>query len=310
MTTILVNEPDGFPPAALDLLRALGPVYLAGDPFDPSGIEAAFVRLAERIDQAFLSRHPGLRFVVSPTTGLNHIDLESCSARGIEILSLRGRTSFLDSVRATAEHTLALALALVRQLPLAVQHARHGGWDRYQFKGTELDGKRVLVLGYGRVGRQVEALYRAFGCQVRAHDVVPDRVPCSLACKYPDVLTDTDILSIHVNLVPETEGLVDEASLSLLSDSAIVVNTARGEVLDQPALFRMLRDGHLGGAALDVLRGEPHPFDVDTVALVAAVEPRRLLITPHISGFTKESLNKVEVHMARVFSDRVGPSVR
>lgn len=297
---ILINEPHEFPAVALTLLRAQGSVYFAEEMFDSKVIEVVFVRLAERLDAHWAERFPRLRFIVTPTTGLNHIDAEYFAQRGVVILSLRGRTAFLDSIRATAEHTLALALALLRRLPQAVHHSREGGWDRYPFKGTELSGKRVLLLGYGRIGRQLEQLYRAFGCEVRAHDADPAKVPTSLRCDYPEVLKDTEVLSIHVNLTPETFGLVDAAQLECLPDHAIVINTARGEIVDQAALLRMLRDGRLAGAALDVLQGEPNPFDDQTAALVAAISEERLLLTPHIGGFTHESLDKVEIHMAEV----------
>jgi D-3-phosphoglycerate dehydrogenase len=302
---VLINEPYEFPAAALALLRTQGPVYFAGEMYDSNFIEVVFVRLAERLDARWAKHFPRLRFIVTPTTGLNHIDVDFFEHRGVEILSLRGRTAFLDSIRATAEHTLALALALIRRVPQAVRHAREGGWDRYLFKGTELNGKRVLILGYGRIGRQLEQLYGAFGCEVRAHDSDSTKVPMHLRCDYPKVLTETDVLSIHVNLTPETFGLVDAAQLECLPANAIVINTARGEIVDQSALLRMLRDGRLAGAALDVLHNEPNPFDNQTVELVAAVDEDRLLLTPHIGGFTDESLNKVEIHMAEVLVSRL-----
>lgn len=305
MTAILINEPDEFPAAALECLRQLGAVYLAGDDFDSTSIEVIFVRLAERLDARLTQRHPRLRFIVSPTTGLNHIDQAHFAAHGVEILSLRGRTAFLDGIRATAEHTLALTLALIRHVPQAARHTRVGGWDRYLFKGTELHGKRVLLLGYGRIGRQLELLYSAFGCEVRAHDVDSAKVPAHLRCDYPAVLAETDLLSIHVSLTPETIGMVDRALLARLPPTAFVVNTSRGEIVDQTALLHMLRDGQLAGAALDVLHGEPAPLGAAVAPLMDAIDERRLLVTPHIGGFTHESLDKVEIHMAHVLADRI-----
>lgn len=305
MTAILINEPDQFPAAALDLLRTQGPVHLPGESFAAESIEAIFVRLAQRLDAGLTERYPKLRFIVSPTTGLNHIDQKHFAECGVEILSLCGRTEFLESIRATAEHTLALALALIRHVPQAAKHTRDGGWDRYLFKGTELHGKRVLLIGYGRIGRQVERLYGAFGCEVRAHDVVLGKVPPHLHFNYPADLAQTDLLSIHVNLTHETVGLVDEAVLSQLPSHAFVINTSRGEIVDQVALLRLLKDGRLAGAALDVLYGEPKPFYDEAAKLIAAIDEHRLLITPHISGFTEESLEKVEIHMAQALVYRL-----
>ncbi|WP_349742765.1 2-hydroxyacid dehydrogenase [Roseateles cavernae] len=305
MTSILISEPDEFPVAALDLLRHLGPVYLAGESFEAASIEVIFVRLARRLDASLSAQYPNLRFIVSPTTGLNHIDLDHFASRGIEVISLRGRTAFLDTIYATAEHTLAMVLALIRKLPQAVSHSRAQGWNRYLFKGSELNGKRVLLLGYGRIGRQMERLYGAFGCQIFAHDVDLSRVPEALRCGWPAVLGQTDVLSIHVNLSSETEGLVNGALLERLPPHAVVVNTARGEIVDQRALLQLLRDGRIAGAALDVLRGEPQPFDADTVALIESIDEGRLLLTPHIAGFTEESLQKVEIHVAELLVSRM-----
>lgn len=305
MTMVLINEPHEFPASALALLRAHRPVYLSSDIFDSNFVEVVFVRLAERLDALWAERFPRLRFIVTPTTGLNHIDVDFFAQRGVEILSLRGRTDFLDSIRATAEHTLALALALIRRVPQAARHARAGGWDRYPFKGSELNGKRVLLLGYGRIGRQLQRLYSAFGCEVRAHDEDLSRIPIALRCDYPSVLAYTDVLSIHVNLTPETVGLVDAAKLERLPSHAIVINTARGEIVDQTALLQMLKNGQLAGAALDVMHDEPNPFDEQTAELIAAIAEERLLLTPHIGGFTEESLDKVEIYMSEVLVSRL-----
>lgn len=303
MTSILINEPQDFPDVALALLRKQGPVYAAGESFDPASITVIFVRLAFRLDASLLAQYPNLRFIVSPTTGLNHIDLDFFLAHGIEVISLRGRTEFLDTIYATAEHTMAMVLALIRKLPQAALHTRENGWNRYLFKGTELHGKRVLLLGYGRIGRQVEQLYKAFGCEVCAYDVDSTKVPQHLSCPYPDILERTDILSIHVALTPETIQLVNVNLLQRLPSHALVVNTSRGEVVDQIALLRMLKEGQLAGAALDVLWNEPTPFDEVTTALIDSIDDERLLLTPHIAGFTEESLVKVEIFVAQLLVD-------
>lgn len=296
MTAILLNEPDGFPAEAVQRLSALGPVYRADQPYPAGEITAVLVRLREKIGAEFLRRHPSLRWVVSPTTGVDHLDLAHFDAQGVSVICLRGRTAFLDHIHATAEHTLALLLALVRRIPAAVQDVARGAWNRYPFQGTELHGKTVLILGYGRIGRQVHALYAAFGCRVLAHDTVAGRVPEALACTLDDGLARADIVSVHVSLDASTQGLVNEALLDRIRPGALLVNTSRGEIFDQPALLARVADGRLGGAALDVLAGEPTPLDENTRALLAACGPR-LLVTPHIAGFTAESLGVVENHV-------------
>lgn len=296
---IQLLEPEGFPAAAIERLKRLGPV-IAGAAEDTREVEAVFTRLAAVLDRDFHRRYPRLRWIVSPTTGLDHIDLEHFAGCGVEVISLRGHTDILDDIHATAEHTLALALALLRKLPSAVAEVRRGRWDRYPHKGRELHGKKVLVYGFGRIGRQVAALYRSFGCEVRAHDRVAGRLPEPLAGAPETLLTDTDILSIHLPLEAETKGLVGADLLARLPSRAMVVNSSRGEILDQEALLNALEQGRLAGAALDVLAGEPAPLGPELLRRMKALGDR-LVVTPHIGGFTFESLEAVENYVADLF---------
>lgn len=303
---ILLNEPDGFPAAARARLGACAPVVTPQDAFDPARVEAIFVRLAERIDDAFLARFPALRFLVTPTTGLNHLDLSALERRRVDVISLAGRTEFLDTIHATAEHTIALALSLLRRLPDAVQAVREGAWDRYPFKGGELARSTVFILGYGRLGRQVHRLYSAFGADVIAHDPIPDRAPAQISVRREEGLERADLLSIHINLTNETTGLLGAADFLRMKPGSMLVNTSRGEIIDQTALFDSLRSGRLAGAALDVLWGEPAPLSPAVRAALEEFGPR-LMVTPHISGFTHNSLERVEDFMVQRLLEAWGP---
>ncbi len=295
---ILLNEPEGFPEAAKLRLANCAPVVTPQDAFDPLLVEVVFIRLAENIDAAFLARFPNLRILVTPTTGLNHLDRCALEHARVHVISLAGQTAFLDTVRATAEHTIALALALLRQLPAATESVRKGKWNRYPFLGRELSNSTVLILGYGRVGRQVHQLYEAFGASVVAHDTVVDKVPNGISVPLIEGLGRADLVSVHVNLTPGSHSFFGARHLSQMKAGSILVNSSRGEILDQSAVFDSLRTGHLAGAALDVLCGEPAPLSSE-VRMALRELGSRLLITPHISGFTKESLEKVENFMVQ-----------
>lgn len=298
-----ILEPEDFPVGAIERLAALGTVVI-GPTDDTRDVEAVFVRLASVLDASFHAGYPALRWIVSPTTGLNHVDLDYFAARGVEVISLRGRTAFLDNIHATAELTIAIALTLIRDIPAAVSAVRDGVWDRYPHKGRELFGKTVLLFGYGRIGRLVAPIYRAFGCRVLAHDIVEDRVPDEYRCDLETALAATDVLSIHLPLNSETEGLVGSDLLAHLPSSAIVVNTSRGEIVDQEYLLAALEQGRLAGAALDVLAGEPEPISPQLQARLAALG-KRIVITPHIGGFTYESLGAVEEFITSAFIDSI-----
>ena len=301
--TILVAESDGFSAEALDRLRARGHVVTAD--LDRAGLLAAvrdadvlWVRLRTRIDDEVLAAAPRLRVVVSNTTGLNHIDLECADRRGIRVLSLRGDTAFLQTVRGTAELTLALILALVRRLPAAASHAASGGWDRYPFKGHDLYGRTAGIVGFGRLGGIVSTYLRALGMRVLATTLAP--VPTEGVTFVPldDLLRESDVVTVHVDINPSTRGLLAAREFGVMKHGAWLVNTARGEVIDERALLDALENGRLRGAALDVVANEPPAGGARHPLIAYAASHDNLILTPHIGGYTFESLERTELHLA------------
>jgi len=305
---VLVAESRGLSAAAERRLRELGDVSLAD--LDRPGLIAAvaaadvlFVRLRNRVDAKVLAAAPALRAVVSPTTGLDHLDLGALDARGVAVLSLRGETEFLRNVTATAEHAWALLLALVRRVPAASAAAVSGAWDRDRFRGRELSGKTLGVVGLGRLGSMVARYGNAFGMRVLAYDPYveawpvggpPERAP-SLAA----LLATSDVVSLHVPLHDGTRGLLDAAALASMKPGAVLVNTSRGDVVDEAALVDAVRSGHLAGAALDVVAGEGSPGGpARSLAVKFAAADERILVTPHIGGATLESMENTEIFMA------------
>lgn len=297
---VLINEPVEFPAAALAQLRQTQTVHIAGEEYPCAEVECAFVRLSERIGPEFHCRHPKLRWVVSPTTGLNHLDIDYLGQHGIRIISLKGETAFLDGIRATAEHTIALLLALLRKLPAAHASVLDGVWNRDLFRGREIAGSKVFVIGYGRLGRQLHQLYTAFGAQVRAYDIQAGRVPDAIRVELEAGLAWADITSVHVSLEPDNHGFLHAGLLGLMRADAVLVNTSRGELIDQRALLDQVAAGRLAGAALDVLWDEPAPLRPDLLALMQSCGDR-LVLTPHIGGNTVESRAAVELFVTMRF---------
>lgn len=292
-------------PIALTLLRKCGDVRLAGIERahleDLEEADVVWVRLKRRIDAELMSGSPRLRVIVTPTTGLNHIDLDEADRRGIRILSLRGEIDFLKEVRATAELTVALMLAVLRHLPGACQHVNAGGWDRDVFRGNELYGKTVGVIGYGRLGRIVASLLLAFGCKVLATDPRVRREHFATKvtpAPQEQLLSEADLVTIHVNLNEETRGFFGAEAISQMKVGSWLINTSRGELIDERALLTALEAGRLSGAGVDVLQDE-HLLDERSNPLVSyAAKHSNLIITPHIGGCTVESMEKTEVFMA------------
>ena len=304
---ILVAESSGFSSEAASLLREYGDVILAD--LDRAGLlseikeaEVLWVRLRHRIDVEVMAAGRRLKMIVTPTTGLNHIDLAEAERRCIKVLSLQGETEFLNDIRATAEHTIGLMLALLRRVPAAVSHVRQGNWDRDQFKGRELFGKTIGIVGYGRLGRIVAKYLRAFDVRILVTDPHIDQKSISsgiVAASLDDLLQNSDIVTLHVGLSDRTRGFFGKEQFSKMKPGAWFINTARGELIDETALLEALRSGRLGGAALDVLC-EEQQIVVENHPLIAyARQHDNLLITPHIGGGTVESVEKTEMFMAK-----------
>jgi len=303
---ILNVEPDGFSPRARSILEQVGElteVNLSRSELLArlADYEVLIVRFRHKIDRAMIDAGRRLKVIVTAATGVDHIDTDYATARGIEVLSLRGEYEFLESVSASAEHSWALLLALMRRIPQAFASVRSGEWDRDRFRGHDLCDKRLAILGLGRVGRKVAAYGRAFGMHVAAYDP-------NAQCWVPgverrnsiaDLFGGRDVISIHVSLIPDTIKLVRREHLSLLSSGSVLINTARGEVVDEAALLESLEAGHLAGAAVDVISGENTNGGVAENRLIAYARAHdNLLITPHIGGATYESMAKTEVFMA------------
>ena len=299
---ILISESSGFSRSAADVLAPaaelrLGDLDRAALLSEVRAADVLWIRLRHRIDREVFEAAPRLRMIATATTGLNHVDLDEAARREIQVISLRGETEFLRSIPATAEHTLALILALLRHVPAAVDHACGGGWNRDLFRGTDLCGKTAGLIGYGRIGRLVGRYLSAFGVRVLATDPNVNGPEAEVAMlSLDDLLEQSDIVSLHASCSPETAGLLGREQFQRMRGGAWFVNTARGELVDEAALLAALEEGRLAGAALDVLANENSGRNRELIEY--ARRTNNLLITPHIGGCTRESMEKTEVFLA------------
>lgn len=217
--------------------------------------EALSVFIGSHIDEAFLAGHPGLRLVASRSTSHDHIDLGACACRGVAVCVV---PSYGDHV--VAEHTFALLLALARRL----RETMHlNGKTRFSYEAlrcTELQGKTFGILGAGRVGRCTAPIARAFGMKVLAHDLAPEPAEAArLGFEYvgfEELLARSHILSLHLPLTDATFHILDKEAFARCRPGVLVINTARGRLIDTGALLEALESGQVGGAGLDVLGEE------------------------------------------------------
>ena len=260
------------------------------------GCDAVIVRSSTRITAESLSRADRLRIIGRAGVGVDNIDVAAATARGIAVLNAPAGNTI-----SAAELTLALLLALVRRLPAADRSMKAGEWDRKSFRGTELNGKTLGLVGAGRIGGEVARRARAFGMRVVAYDpfLTEERAQALELERLPldDVLERADVLSLHVPLTEATANLIGAAQLARMKPGAYLVNAARGGVVDEAALYRALVDGHLAGAALDVFAEEPLPADHPLRSL------SNVVLTPHLGAQTAEAQELVAIEIAEAVRD-------
>lgn len=270
--------------------------------------EVVIVRFGHRLDAEILNHATRLKVIATAATGLDHIDLPEAKRRGIEVISLKGEQAFLESIYATAELTWGLLLSLVRQIPAAAASVRQGEWERDRFGGHELHGRTLGVVGLGRIGRKIAHYGLSFGMTLVGFDPYVTTWPVGVrrVQKLSDLLVVSDVLSIHVPLNEETKAMVGAKELAQLPPGAFLINTSRGDVLDEHALVVALKTQHLQGAACDVLSGEHHPgFLKQSPLALYAAQHDNLIITAHIGGVTKESWEKTEIFIAQKIVERM-----
>jgi len=275
---ILVTAPQ-LEPEGRALLEAAG---AALDYVNPANDRAAMVRAlaaapyvgvisrAIPIGAAEMDLCPTLRVISRAATGHDVIDIAAATERGIAVMVAAGANAV-----SVAEFTIGLMLAVARHIPAHDARVRGGVWERLPL-GLELAGRTLGLVGHGRIGQRVGTIAEAMGLRLLAWS--PSREASGVAPPLDTLFAQSDIVSLHVPLTPETRHLVDARRLALMKREAILVNTGRGALVDEAALAAALRSGHLHGAALDVFSVEPPPPDHPLLAAP------RLIATPHMGG--------------------------
>jgi phosphoglycerate dehydrogenase-like enzyme len=252
------------------------------------GAEAVLsIRAHSRFTERVLDACPSLRVISIWGTGTDNVDHDACRARGISIRNTPG-----INAHAVAEHAIALMLAVARRFPEMDRGIHAGEWPRAML--VQLEGKTLGVIGFGAIGRRVAALGAAFGMRVLVCPWGPDTGRArAMGARVVDVealLRESDIVSLHLRLTPETDVFINRERLALMKPTAFFINTARGRLVDEDALVDALRSGRLAGAGLDVFHHEPLPADTPLLTLPNVV------LTPHNAGTTPEV---IEAGLAR-----------
>jgi D-3-phosphoglycerate dehydrogenase len=288
---------DNLPASALEVLQADGwivdartgrsPKELSGDLADA---DAILVRSATKIDAALIAAAPRLRIIARAGVGVDNVDVDAASARGILVVNAAGASSI-----SVAEHACALLLALSRAIPAADRAMKSGTWDKKNLLGTEVRGKTLGIAGFGRIGQEVAQRARAFGMHVLTHDPF---ISAELAARsgvqlvsLDELCASADYITLHLPATNETRHLFDDTRFTKCKPGLRLINTARGELVDEAALRRAIDAGIVAGAGLDVFEQEP-PSDWSLAQLP------QVIATPHIAASTEEAQELVGMETA------------
>ena len=266
-------------------------------------------RLGFQIHADLFSEKTRCRILATPVTGIDHIDESACRKNGIRIICLRGEKEFLKEVRATAEMTIGLTLALLRNLAPASIDVQNGFWRRDLFRGREIYKKTVGIVGVGRLGKITAEYFKAMGAKVIGYDIhddLPDWMP--LVPSLEILIKNADIVSLHVSYNQSTHHLFDQHIFNFFDEHKILVNTSRGGLIDEDALLSALQNNRIGGAALDVIQREAEVNEHFPIVQYAK-NHSNLLIVPHIGGNTYESFEKTEWFIAKKIKEAFFQSV-
>lgn len=301
-SAIQVLLTNSYPPYALQLVKTMAPAgfeveMLSSRAYSDSAAEyarAEFIVAGGKvaIDQAFLEKFPNLRMIHRSGVGLDSLNMADIRSRGVALYYEPGINS-----RAVAEHSVLLLLAVLRQLPVALQQVHTGNWSRHNLGlgSRELSGLKVGIVGFGHTGRQMAAILLGFGCKIvySSKRPPPDSKGETGAITHvtlEELLQTSDVVSLHLPLLNETRTLMTRGRLFSMKQGSVLINTSRGALVDEKALYEALQSKHLLGCGSDVFETEPLRKDSPLLTL------QNFIATPHIAGLTEQSFVRMLSH--------------
>jgi D-3-phosphoglycerate dehydrogenase / 2-oxoglutarate reductase len=287
---------------AEDILRTADTVSIATGPYPKKEeviallanqqADAIIVRLIDRVDEAIMRASSRLKVVAKHGVGTNDIDLTAAKRLGLPVLAATG-----CNAHSVAEHALALMLALIKDLRRQDAFVRSGGWEKKSYQGHELRGRKLGLVGLGMIGRALASMVVPIGMTVEAYDpfAPPEAFEPNLT-RVTDLnvlLAESDVISLHCPLTNQTRNLIGARELGRMKPTALLINTARGEVVDEPALVKALESGTIAGAGLDSFASEPPEADNPLWKLP------NVIVSPHVAGVTEEARREVSLQTVR-----------
>lgn len=268
--------------------------------------EIIFVRLNKHINAELLSHAKKLKYICSPTTGLNHIDTGYCQSRGIKIISLKGETAFLKTIRATPEHTLGLIISLYRNYASAFMNSDNSDWNRDKYRGYEIYGSKIGIIGLGRVGSILAKYLKAMEADVSFYDTDLKKTGKGLnrCSSMSELIRKSDTVVLCSSYDSETGSILNKKEIDAMKGK-FFINTARAELSDEKYMLKKAGEGHFKGIAIDVIQNEQAETNLlrDWLKITCKYN---VVITPHTGGATFTSMARTEEFICNKLLDTLG----
>ena len=265
-------------------------------------VKILIVRLSMYVDKKLLDLLPNVEFLLTATTGLNHINTNDLFLRKIKLISLRGEEEFLKTISSTAEFTWGLLLSLIRKITISSNDVMMGNWDRESFKGFDLKGKNIGIVGLGRIGSMISKYALAFGMNVRYCDpnIQDDSIE---SCSLDELAKKSDIITIHVHSDKQNINLINSRIIDLMRKGSYLVNTSRGEIWDEHYVYKNIINNKLAGIATDVIYDEQR--NLEKSILWKNRNHPKILVTPHLAGASFDAMWRCELKVQEKFFENV-----
>ena len=309
----LILENIDYNPDALEEYEKFSHLIFGLDSKDDwDQVTTLVVRLGYKLNENFLDNFPSLKRIVSPTTGVDHIDLEYCNSRAVTVFSLSDVRSSIANITSTAEISLGLIVSLARKQQLSVSSVMQDAvWNRELFRTRQLSNLTLGIIGFGRIGSILGNYTIPIFKSVLVHDSNPDTKKMSdlglSNITLQEVLENSDLVSLHVT--PNKSGLpvIGRTELGFMKNGSMLINTARGSVIDEARVAEEIQSGRLAGYACDVLSGEPFNGNELTASPIwqAAKSGYNVIISPHIGGCTTDAMAQTELSLAQHVANKV-----
>jgi len=303
MIRVHINDP--LSEKAMELLKSKSILDVSSEHFSKEKlievipeIDVLVVRSATKVTADIIEAGKKLKIIARAGIGLDNIDVKKAQEKGIKVLNTPGASAI-----SVAELTFGLILSCVRHIPKGTMDLKEGKWTKKELKGNEIFGKTLGIIGFGNIGREVAKRALCFGMKVLAYDPYVNRTDLQVEIVDLDTLfKDSDIISLHVPLTKETKHIINKEAISKMKDGVIIINTSRGGVVDEEALYNGLINGKIKAAGFDVFEVEP-PFDELRKKLLSLPN---VVATPHIGASTVEGQERVGIEIVKKIFEELG----